>query len=549
MKTITSFFFLIIIIGEIHFVKSQTVGTLLNSADSYNGYTLFAPMGSKFTYLINNCGEQIQSWESTVKPGLSAYLLEDGSLLRAANRSNSTFTSGGSGGGVQLFDWDGNLQWDYQVSSSSECQHHDIEYLPNGNVLLIVWESKSNAEAIQSGRNPNSVPSTFWPDKIIEVEPSGMNGGTIVWEWHAWDHAIQEFDNSKDNYGVVADHPELININYPSTSSSDWLHINSVDYNPALDQIVLSSHNTNELWVIDHSTTTSEAASHTGGTYGKGGDLLYRWGNPLAYGRGTQADKKFFGQHDAHWITEGSDAGKLMIYNNGANRIPGVSYSSVDVIAPPVDANGNYAEPSSGESFLPSAQDWIYGSSSNTDFFSSNISGAHRLPNENTLICEGSSGHFFEINPNGNVVWEYQNPVANTGPVSQGTVISNATVFRCTRYGADYSAFAGKDMTPGAVIELNSNISCDLYGTNTDVAAQEQTQFQVIPNPASDIISITNLKPGSYLTVFDSYGRLILQRADLNNLESINVSYWPSGVYHLSVQTGNSQSVTKLIVN
>jgi hypothetical protein len=37
------------------------------------------------------------------------------------------------------------------------------------------------------------------------------------------------------------------------------------------------------LWVIDHQTTTAQAASHTGGRYNKGGDLLYRWGNPQTY--------------------------------------------------------------------------------------------------------------------------------------------------------------------------------------------------------------------------------------------------------------------------
>ena len=58
-----------------------------------------------------------------------------------------------------------------------------------------------------------------------------------------------------------------------------------------LDQIVLSNHNLSEIWIIDHSTTTLEAASHSGGNSGKGGDLLYRWGNPQAYDQGTGADQ------------------------------------------------------------------------------------------------------------------------------------------------------------------------------------------------------------------------------------------------------------------
>jgi len=62
----------------------------------------------------------------------------------------------------------------------------------------------------------------------------------------------------------VADHPELIDINFGGRHA-DWNHLNSIDYNEEFDQILLSSHNQNEIWVIDHSTTTEEAAGHTGG--------------------------------------------------------------------------------------------------------------------------------------------------------------------------------------------------------------------------------------------------------------------------------------------
>jgi hypothetical protein len=94
-------------------------------------------------------------------------------------------------------------------------------------------------------------------------------------------------------YGVVTDHPELVDINFGDTKT-DWMHTNSIDYNEKFDQILISVHNFNEIWVIDHSTTTEEAAGHTGGNSGKGGDLLYRWGNPQAYERGTASDQQLF---------------------------------------------------------------------------------------------------------------------------------------------------------------------------------------------------------------------------------------------------------------
>src|SRR5690606_15913622 len=105
---------------------------------------------------------------------------------------------------------------------------------------------------------------------------------------------------------------------------------NAIDYNPQLDQIMISTREFSELWIIDHSTTTAEAAGHTGGRSGKGGDILYRYGNPAAYNRGTRADQKFFYQHDAQWIEPGlPGAGNILVFNNGWNRVDGSSFSSV----------------------------------------------------------------------------------------------------------------------------------------------------------------------------------------------------------------------------
>lgn len=137
------------------------------------------------------------------------------------------------------------------------------------------------------------------PDYVIEVEPTPPVGGNIVWEWHVWDHLIQEHDASKDNYGDPAAHPELVDVNGSGGKvAAFWNHMNSIHYNPELDQIMMSVRGNSELWVIDHSTTTEEAAGHSGGRYGKGGDLLYRWGNPSTYGAGDRNDQQLFQRHD-----------------------------------------------------------------------------------------------------------------------------------------------------------------------------------------------------------------------------------------------------------
>jgi hypothetical protein len=371
-----------------------------------NGQILFSPYYGTTTYLIDSTGAINHTWSSAYRPFTEAYWLGNGTILRP-------IISGG--GGIQKILWDGTLAWDYRYTVSGCTCHHDIRCLPNGNVLMIVWVTKTRAEAIAAGRNPSTIAgNTFTPDKIIEVQPTGTTSGTVVWEWRVWDHLIQDYDSSKENYGVVGDHPESIDINYGDTFVDDWLHTNSVDYNPEFDQILIDIHNFNEVWVIDHSTTTEEAAGHSGGNSGKGGDLLYRWGNPESYDAGTASDQKLFFQHDASWIKPGLPGeGHILVFDNGNNR-PGGDYSSVDEFAPPVDANGNYyLEP--GSAYGPDDYTWSYTASPPNSFYSAVFGGAQRLKDGNTLICNGIPGKFFEVTPDKITVWQYTNPYPTPG--------------------------------------------------------------------------------------------------------------------------------------
>jgi hypothetical protein len=437
----------------------QTVGLFEKTASVSDGYTLFASLTYPEIFLIDNDGQRVHSWPTTFVNGNTFYLQDDGSVIRTADPGDeSTFTAGGDAGLVQHIDWDGTVLWEYLYFDSQVRNHHDISVLPNGNVLMIAWEGKANAEVIAAGRDPSSVnPVVFplWPEHIIEVQPVGATGGNIVWEWHLWDHLIQDFDVTKDNFGVVADHSELIDVNYYVDISSDWIHMNSIDYNPALDQIVLSTPRFNEFWIIDHSTTTAEAAGHTGGARGMGGDILYRWGNPEAYGAGTSVDKQLFGQHDVSWIPAGlMGAGNILLFNNGAGRTP-VQFSSIEEIVTTVDINGDYSQPASGTAHGPAAPTWHYEDPVPESFYSSGLSGAQRLPNGNTLSQNGRSGILFEVDDAGNRHWLYVNPVSNTGPVVQGQTPVGNFVFRATRYPSNFPGFVGKDLTPKGPIEIS----------------------------------------------------------------------------------------------
>lgn len=299
-------FILAIVIST--FAFSQTVGLLSFDEGAYEGYNLFFPHNQGNVYLTNNCGQIVKMWEDEVyKPGNSVYLSEDGLLYACKGlgaASNEWIHAGGGGEKIEIRNMDDEILWDWALNDSLHRLHHDISIMPNGNVLAIAWERKLSDECTQAGRPEDALPEgELWPEMVIEVRPIYPDSAEIVWEWHSWDHLVQDSSEDLDNYGDVTD-PRLININYTSDSTADWHHANAIDYNANLDQIMLSIPEFNELWVIDHSTSINEAAGSTGGLAGHGGDLLYRWGNPMTYGAGTVDDQKLFYQHDTHWIDQ-----------------------------------------------------------------------------------------------------------------------------------------------------------------------------------------------------------------------------------------------------
>ncbi|MBN2464300.1 aryl-sulfate sulfotransferase [candidate division WOR-3 bacterium] len=502
--------------------ESTTIGLLDEDSSADVGYTLFQPDNSRSIFLIDGKGRYVHSWYDPYLPALSNYLLADGSLLHTGFLGNPSFFEGGNGGRVSRLDWEGNLVWAFEYSNDDHCLHHDIQPLPNGNILMIAWEKKTRAEAIAAGRDPAWLwDAELWPDHIVEVHPAD---NTIVWEWHVWDHLIQDSDSTKANYGVVADHPELVDINYVSDGYDDWLHTNSIDYHPQFDQILLSIRDLSEVWVIDHSTTTEEAGGHSGGRCGMGGDLLYRWGNPGAYRAGSLSDQRFFGQHDARWVEPGlSGAGRIMVFNNGLGR-PDVDYSTVEEFIPACDSAGIYARPAPGTPFGPAAPCWTWGSTPPADFYSEYKSSALRLPNGNTLICRGDNGYFFEITPDSQTVWRYVNPAVDSTRLFQGDTArdygwfwkENAT-FRITRYAPDYPGLLHRDLTPDFPLERYRR---PFAYVNEERPRPVPPRLSVSPNPFRSSVSIA-LAPCSHnlsqsaiynlesAMIYDASGRLV----------------------------------------
>ncbi|MCB0658675.1 MAG: aryl-sulfate sulfotransferase [Saprospiraceae bacterium] len=531
-----------------------SIGLQEYQAGSYNGYTLFDPFFSTSVYLIDNCGNKIHEWTGNYFPAASVDLLENGHLMRTSNtaiNSNPNFVFAGGGELIQELDWDSNLVWEFKYSDSLHRMHHDFKRLPNGHVIFPAWELKTREEAIAAGRDTTKLPDgVLWSETIVEVDPA-MD--SIVWQWHLWDHLIQDFDSTKNNYGIIKNHPELLDINLTGgqtlTGGANWLHVNTIDFNPMMNQILFSSPFISELFIIDHSTTTAQAAGHSGGNSLNGGDLLYRWGNPQNYDHGTAADQQLFGAHTVKWIPPGlPDAGKIMFFNNGPH-LDG-PYSSVDIINPPIDnySLGQYIY-IPGVAYGPSAAEWSYRSDPPTSLFSPILSSGQRLPNGNTLICSGANGRFFEVDTAGQIVWDYVNPVIHTGVMAQSDTVPvvnglNANlVFRITRYGESYPGLANQDLTPSGKLEIEDVVIADCF-----IKTRRQELLRPItsiyPNPASDRLQL-RLPENTLATLrlFDAMGREVFHQTVNHGDIEINVTHLPVGWYVLQIPGYQPQKV------
>jgi hypothetical protein len=413
--------------------RGEPRGVVTSTRAASPGYTLFAPLELERTYLVDLDGRTVHTWKTDTRPGLSQYLLPSGHLLRAANLElRGPFRAGhGAGGRVEELDWHGNLLWRLDYADGRHMQHHDIEPLPNGDVLLIAWERKTAAEALAAGRSPKLLPDgELWPDSVVQYRPST---GELVWEWRVWDHLVQDHDPTKANFGDVNQHPERIDVNHVlegNRGEKDWNHLNSVSYDAERDEIILSSRSFSEIWIIAHATTTEEAR-------GPAGDLKFRHGNPAT--TKARGARTLYVQHDAQRIPTGQPgAGDVIVFSNGLPKTR--RYSSVEQITPTM-ADGEYVK--RGDGTFAAKVKRVYPTRGSERFFAAIVSGAQRLPNGNTLMSDGPHGRLVEVDASGKVVWEYENPHhrvrANTPKQSgAGEPILPQWMFRAMRYPVDH---------------------------------------------------------------------------------------------------------------
>lgn len=437
------------------------LGLIRHEPGASTGYTLFGGQTGA-TWLIDMGGMVVHRWDyPKAKVWHLPELLPDGHLMATV-----------SGRRVAWLRPDGGLAWQYRAPDQI---HHDHALLPSGNVLLLLEGVKTREEVIAAGGDPAVVPpGGLKVDHLIEVRPTPPEGGEIVWRWSVWDHLVQDFDPAKPHYGSPALNPGRVDLNFLLQALSttrraepgSWLHANAIDHHAEADQVLIVARNMSELWVVDHSTTLEQAAGSQGGAHGRGGDLLYRWGNPRAHGAGTAAEQRLFWPHAAHWIPAGlPGAGNILLFNNG-DEFEGARRDHSEVLElhyPLADARFGAWPP--GAPQPPAGPVWRFAAAPPERFLSYRTSNAQRLANGNTLITSGLQATIFEVTPQGAEVWRYVSPIVDGqqwfqgDPVPlveldyvEGLTVGNS-LYRALRYAPDHPGLSRLDLTPKGTVE------------------------------------------------------------------------------------------------
>lgn len=473
------------------------------------GYSFIRPRrGITGSYLVDMAGQVVNYW-----PGFTdAYLLEDGTMFGA--KGSSTFAQ---------VDWDGKVLWEYAESRETYHPHHDFLRIYNAElgdftVLYVANVDLTHDEVIALGADPEAVDryEGAQMDAIVEVD----RNGDVVWEYRFTDHVVQDRSPRAANYvgrgRSIADYPGRLDINF-GVVSHDYLHVNAIDYNPANGHLAISSNRTHEIYIVDHDGTfvAGDPEESLRLAASDAGDFLYRFGNSANYGQGEyphyakrnwslqefSGHKQIGTNHDIQWIMDGAPgAGNLLLFNNGLTVPRGPEdpdpQSELLEINPYLDANGvdrgHYVNPPDAghTDVMPGTKEsqgplatrlfskqivWMYHT---TDGFNSHHGSAvQRLPNGNTMALLARVGRLLEITPEGEVVWEYVNPVTNAGIFRTIITSEHENVmggWAPLRYPVDFPGLAGKDLSPkGPITQFHGGEDPTSAG-DPSVAPEEQ---------------------------------------------------------------------------
>ena len=380
-------------------------GTTIYDPDrAWNGYTVLSPLATPAVLVIDMNGTVVKRWDGfNNSAGGPARVLPGGHVIAASGARPPHQES------LELIqrDFDGNVVWRFdrgeQIKTPqgmvwSARQHHDWQrddfpagyyspdYTPSiaARTTLIL----SHADRTQ----PAVADVMLGDDRLIEVDAKG----DIVWEWLAADH-IDELGFAPDARAVIKAAAAF----NKARGSFDWLHVNSATYvgpNQWYDKGDMR-------FAPNHVIISSREASIIA-IVARDGSIVWRMGPDFSASRELRAIRQIIGQHHPHLIPKGlPGAGNLLVFDNGGSS----GYGFASPIAP--EGRGAFQRATSRVLEINPVTLQLVWSYTNARFFSTNISGAQRLPNGNTLITAGAGGRMFEVTREGAVVWEYMFPM------------------------------------------------------------------------------------------------------------------------------------------
>ncbi|MEI6851757.1 MAG: aryl-sulfate sulfotransferase [Bacteroidota bacterium] len=538
-------------------------------------------VGGTYAYLFDTAAttsSQYYARWAVSSTSYSAHFLKD-----TIYQSTGSGSGGGSWGSIKKWVCSSPTvatnTWTYTVTGG----HHDICPLPNGNVLIIVHDSKTAANVSAVG---GTYSGTVQSEKIQEIRQTGPTTGQVVWEWKLWDHLCQSTNPAITTTYVtsVAANPQLMNVNYNMTS--DWIHMNGIDYNAQLDQIVVSSHFMNEIWVIDHSTTTTQAATHSGGNGGRGGDFLYRWGNPAAYGCTAGGNGITLNTiHDARWVS--STNAKYpnyisMYHNNGGGTVQAVlcqaphngynyTYTAGSVIAPTtctkptipsitgVADQGSIQVVENGNILITKPNNTFYecngtGTTYQTLAVGSNhvdrlrkckVYGPYTTASSSTsTICANnqitlSSTAVSPLQSSPTFTYSWSSVPAGFTSSSQ-----NPTVTPNTAGNYTYTVTV---TTAGCTSTSSVNVTVNAC-TDVEEAEANQSELVLLPNPSTGMVQLNEefITNNTYdIIVCNSIGKVVFEG---KNVKNIDLSEQGDGIFYVSVKTDSNAVINKKVI-
>jgi hypothetical protein len=406
--------------------------TIYQPDQTWNGYTVLSLLREPAVVVIDMNGRVVKRWDGfSNSAGGPARVLPNGEVIAPVGarqgRQESLRLLQQDFQGKQLWSLDGEVEIDLPDGSKTRSlrQHHDWQRadFPAGYYSPEFKPSSTGGATLVLAHADRNVPGlTDLPlqdDHLIEYGPDGKQR----WEWHASDH-VEELGLSaaaraaiKGGAGAGAG---------PAAAAApaanrvfDWLHINSATYlgpNRWFDA-------GDQRFAPDHVVISSRQASLLA-IVARDGRVVWRMGPDFRESPALTRIGQIIGPHHPHLIPKGlPGAGNLLVFDNGGSS--GYGFDT------PIARNGygGLARASSRVLEIDPVKLETVWSYTGDGFFGTNISGAQRLPNGNTLITEGAGGRVFEVTPQRRIVWEYMSATA-TG--------ANHPVYRAYRLPYDW---------------------------------------------------------------------------------------------------------------